>query len=692
MTGRHSPSSPKFYSPPSVSPNSHHHLLQLHSNIHANSHAALLSGVRSHALPHSPTHDVEQQAGLPDSPSNWTHHATRTPFALSSPASPPFGPTAPNGHLPPSPLAAEFRLTSPEVELAEIVGRGSNIDGCHAVDGEGVGMCHADERMPGAFERSLSPPLFPVAVLEPPPTTRRRAGNIIKSPLEESESPSSRYLAAEEESLPTFAPHLMRDRPPGSPSSPPLFPPPSVMPPHSLAPNRARARSFTSDRNFAPLPLPPPMTYLSPVTTTLPPPIPSLLCVTAALDSNVTPIPSDLLLDDHPAPSSPHRVALALPPPIPAPAPLPPHLGGPSLATNRHTGRTGRAVAAHTFALKLGTIPGMEHTPKNHSPLASPSVRDDSADEMDFPTGEKADEQGMPSVEEELLAVERTDMDLATRAIDVSPTFDTSPFGSPNNQQLESYLALHSELTLALSPRRSQAPLPLPPPLPPTSGWDSDEEGDDLSTIDGFLAQVDQDFAAGASSVDGAYPPGVVGDLDQPLPGEVIDLAAFQALRERSLSPPPHLVHNVESILDEKSELGSFEYMQVDGGSALGLESTGGGPILPAREDEREEPESVEMVREMDTSSVVAEEALSALERIFLCAKSERPEERFVDSPHPSSRVLIVLAVQCEGGSQSRRVVDCGRYLRSGRVCSAVAPRSGYRWSVYSLPRRELFR
>ena len=269
----------------------------------------------------------------------------------------------------------------------------------------------------------------------------------------------------------------------------------------------------------------------------------------------------------------------------------------------------------------------MEHTPKKHSPLASPSVRDDSAEEMDFCSSAEVEEEPIPSVEEEIHVVERTQMDPAPPLLstDSSPTFDTSsPYGSPSTQQLESYLALHSELALALSPRRSQEPIPLPPPSP-TSGWDSDEEGDDLPTIDGFLAQVDQDYA-GVPGVDGAFAAGVVGDLDRPLPGEVIDLASFKALRERSLSPPPHLAQPVDFFVDDKPELGSFEFMEVDGGSALGLETSGGGPMLPAQ---GEDPSSAEMAREMDTSSGVAEEALSALERIFICAKSEKPEERY---------------------------------------------------------------
>ena len=301
----------------------------------------------------------------------------------------------------------------------------------------------------------------------------------------------------------------------------------------------------------------------------------------------------------------------------------------------------------------------MEHAPKKHSPLASPSVREDSTDDTYF-RSHLREEEDLPSVEEELYAAERTEMDLGVAAPPLlstdssSPSFDsTSPYGSPNNQQLDSYLALHSELTLALSPRRAQAPLPLPPPPPPpTSGWDSDEEGDDLSTIDGFLAQVDQDFAAGTTGVDGAYAAGVVGDLDAPLPGEVIDLASFQALRERSLSPPPHLLHVVDRAAEDEPENSSFGFMEVDVASALGLESSGGVPMLPHQEDVG----SAEMSREMDTSSVVAEEALSALERIFICAKSEAPEDR-------SARFFRNLA--------SRPLTPC--YLCRARVAHNLA-------------------
>lgn len=531
------------------------------------------------------------------------------------------------GHFP-SPLALEFRIGSPEAiaEAAEATRRNSLGHAAEVLDPMRGPPC---EVLPGAFERCNSPPL-PAVHLDAP-VGRRRAGSFSASPQDELDSPSSRYLATEDSNLTSlFGSHSSSTN---GASSPPLLTNLVPMLPAAV-PNRSRSRSFTSDRNFAPIP---PSLSRSPQLPLLhqeSPEAPIFISMRspspthAPVDTLATSIPGDLLFDDLPAPSSPHGAGLALPPPLIAPAPLPPHLGGPQLSTTRHgSGRTARAIASHALAAKTSVVAGSEHVPKRHSPLASPSIQDE-REEMDFGHHHHVEPDAESDISLELFDAEHTDLHSPTSQsphLRIShpspPKYDVeSPYGSPDDQQLESYLALHSELTLALSPRRGE------PALPPTSGWDADEDdGDDLSTIDGFLAEVDSRFVVPRMApLDSRLYDLPVGDAgDVPQPGELLDLASYNALHARSLSPPPHLDGALVSE-DATSARDSLGLMEVDSPSSLGLEKESLMPSVALLHD----ASSVDMVRESELSVPVPEEGLSALERIFICAKSDQLEER----------------------------------------------------------------
>lgn len=704
-----SPSSGRLNSPHSLSPNSTH-FSHHYNNNHATSHAALLSGVRSHALPHSPTHvpddAIRDQDG--DSIHNWAYPPRSSASGSSVPASPPFGATYSNGHQP-SPLALEVHQNSPDLDLTETVWPGiSTGDG--GTDLPRVEAFQPDERMPGAFDTaqslSLSPPL--PAVLLDVPRTRRRAGSFTNAE-EGEDSPSALYLAASEEPLSPFGQCDIRDRPAPlstSPSSPPLFPTPAPVP---VIVTRPRGKSFTSDRNFAPTLLPVPL-LPSPLSLSTSPPAEPLATAPLAPEDDLQP------------PPSPHRSGLALPPPLVAPAPLPPHLGGPPLATSRvHTGRTARLNASNALLAKTGGVG--EFLPKKHSPLASPRVPDERETYELYPeAGQdvglyRAEDEGMvaerevrPSVEEELEEAERTDMDLGlssvppssplpclpplfspsspttgkprlptkTNGFDLSPSVPSleSPPGSPGAGQLVEYLALHSELTLALSPRRDGSTLPGPFAVTrkadqpePKSGWDPDED-----ELEGYLAAesegetyepMESDFYAETVS-----PLEHFKDSSEGLAGlerqreEVIGLDAYEALRSSELEAPPHLIRTLDSLPLTSSfpsvTPASFDAfgMEVDAPtSALGLDASlqlnysqsrsldllVGSPagstemvredsILISNEEIDVGAAGMELEADLDGGDAADSETetLSALERIFIGAKSDSPEERCV--------------------------------------------------------------
>lgn len=368
-------------SPPSHSPTSPHALHQ--HQLQQSSHAALLSGVRSHALPHSPT-----LTATPDPVFSPPPPSTRARSKSFGPSSPPFGPTTPTlVHHPPSPLGLELvRASSPERELAELV-RGGCADEMYGDDG----------RLPGAFEPrpggASSPPLLP---LRSPSDGAFGRG----SPL----SPASLYLEKEAGGPTAFGQCDLRlspqeQRATSPPPSPPLFYAAKVLPPPSSssapaaaagsAPTggaRARSKSFTSVRNFAPAtngsppPVPPLQAELHPPQLELPP-----------LVSTAPPFPPATATDELLPPASPHQSTIALPPPPIAPAPLPAHLGGPPLHHPRQLGS--KLARAHSSALadKLAGAPGSEFVPKRHSPLASPALEADLKEaQEDSPLGHES--------------------------------------------------------------------------------------------------------------------------------------------------------------------------------------------------------------------------------------------------------------------------------------------------------------
>lgn len=592
----------------STSPNSQQHHLHIFQSHHANSHAALLYGVRSHTLPHSPTHiDSNRQEEILDSSNTW-NQASRSPTGTISPASPPFGPTPTSNYHPPSPLALEFhRESSEEVQHLSEGGLEDR-------------RFEPDERMPGAFEESPKSPALPPVFLETPTNQgRRRAGSFTRS--EEADSPSSLYLA--EENVSPFGQCDIRDGPfvPTSPASPPLFPTPLPII-SSTVTTRPRSRSFTSDRNFSPILLNDPSMNVSP------PPIPLISPPSPAFEEFS---PTMELLSTNsssteelgifpPPPPSPHRNSIALPPPAPAVAILPPHLGGPALP--RVGGRTARAMASNlALSQKLSSgngVVGMEHLPKKHSPLAEAVVRDMKG-RADFEE-EKGLEEERGSVEDELLEAESCLMNLipattnpslttTTNRESYSPTAATnhlvSPYGSPDAVQLEAYLTLHSELTLALSPRRGEVEIL----AVPKSGWDEDE-GDDLVLESSTEHEMEMEAEKESEVIEEA----------SGLLLSSTELSHFESSEERK-----ELNNLMESFGESNQNFigngnSNFGFMELDSPS-VGFTATS--------TTMNREIVSVGMVRSTEVADVsIEEEKLSPLERIFICAKSEHSEER----------------------------------------------------------------
>jgi len=231
----------------------HSHHPQHPHHVPISSHAALLQGVRSHALPHSPTldalpghhHDVSPLSTSPSIP----HHAgfaarrlsggqsssTRplfsTTLSLSSPtspsgsdrtASPPFGPTPPsiNGRL--SPLPFDINRPNPTTAVRDDNLRHLALDQAMTdaiLDHESASPPPAhsfhSRRRSSSGASSHSPPLLPLPFdfgtpASPRGGTRPRSGSIGRA-VSSSTSPASLFL---EEDQGDSSPNEMKD---GSP-------------------------------------------------------------------------------------------------------------------------------------------------------------------------------------------------------------------------------------------------------------------------------------------------------------------------------------------------------------------------------------------------------------------------------------------------------------------------------------------
>lgn len=444
----------------------------------------------------------------------------------------------------------------------------------HGGGGDDVGLYGEDGRLPGAFDGSIqapsSPPLLPLPFMPSPPAHVMQTDELGAFGRSEPHSPASLYLEKEVISPPLgqcdlrTSPQEQRAISPPL-SSPPLFVNAKVLPapsspatlvPAPIEPSRPRARSFTSERNFAPALIPPPPSFplagpilppSSPPARPASPPPPNALQAFEAL------LPSPDLLP----PPSPHRNNISLPPPPVAPAPLPPHLGGPPLHHARLLGTKSARAHSSLLADKLGAADRggfAEFIPKRHSPLASPGLKgEDSEDEEETRTevglghdGQNAEELARALTDAGATEMDRGKVGGGGRAL--------SPIGDPEHLEHEPGVPVEEE-----------------------------EERDSWGWGGITLGEEDED----AKGLDG----GEDGDLGNGL---------RRADRARSVSPPP--------VVGQPSALG---FMDVDGPTAAGqvLEREGG------------EEGSGEVIS-------IDEESLSALERIFVCAKSSEPNER----------------------------------------------------------------
>ncbi|KAK4053327.1 hypothetical protein OIO90_003939 [Microbotryomycetes sp. JL221] len=412
-------SSPKgftSFSPGTSPPNGHFHP-HAHQgpHFHASSHAALLSGIRSHALPHSPSMDAtpfdSEVESVPFDNLLGSKLPIRTNGSISPQSSPPFGPTSPDSHRP-SPLSLEaYRSESPDRELQAVL-KGS---GSMAIASTSAPSPSAPF---GQRSGAVSPPLLPL----PPPastTGRSRSGSVGRSPSAASNavsSPSSlaaMYAEQEEPSVPLGQVDLRRTPEEQHRSSPP--PEPSLFSDaitgSSLAySSPSSAPSITSPiaPQLSPRTTAIPLTEAASMAASLSPPtstaptalsshdpfnvpdvsisahIPSLTSA-ASIPSASPTSNSDFDLDLVPPPSPVGRT-ISLPLPIVAPAPLPPHLGGPALhhgqqsqlrrksSRSKLSSSTTASSNDSNFSGHHTIVHGTEHAPKRHSPLASPAM------------------------------------------------------------------------------------------------------------------------------------------------------------------------------------------------------------------------------------------------------------------------------------------------------------------------------
>lgn len=605
-----SPLSPSSSSSTDSSISSHssrsQHSLSPHP--YPSSHAALLSGIRSHALPHALVLEPPPSATYSTStPSQYIHApVTVSPTLSSSPQSPPFGPT-PITAFTPSALALEVERRSPDLSTDDDVRfRGGVGEGLNSRENGGFGESFEHVSMG-------SPPLLPVTFGDtlpiPIPIGRPRRGSFgaTNSPP----SPALQYLEEEDKK----ATQERRTTSPPPPTSLFSFPATSASPPtpSNIPPvaqdvvGRSRSRSFTTERNFAPNPSPlPTHSSTSAVPTfglvasppTSPPLIPSDSHTNFSTDALHPPSSHDV-----PSPSSPHHATISLPPPIAAPAPLPPHLGGPPLhysgsGSPRFNGsKSARAAASNSaLAMKFASMgpSGSEHVPKFPSPLA-------------LPVFSKADEgmEGMsPEVEHEgdNVLPEENGMDLGAPLTRVR---SSSPCGPPVHQEVASHLTSTSPPQSEWNDKR-----PLSAPLPPPHRSPSFRTDDDV--IDEGFACSSPPRSSFLDSVDDL----ATSSYDITEIASTLRFDPARTVREGSVSPPPTL----DPIVPNVSNFGGLGFMDVDVPSGLGLDTpgfplAGTTQVFPDRED-------------ID----IDEDSLSALERIFLCARSELMNERCAGS------------------------------------------------------------
>ncbi|GAA6061536.1 hypothetical protein JCM10212_002743 [Sporobolomyces blumeae] len=581
--------------PQAVHHASHHGHPHIHPHTHVSSHAALLQGIRSHALPHSPTldasisshhghdHDVSPLSTSPSMPHHvgfgarrlsGGHHTSSRPFVTGSswspssgssavashrspePASPPFGPTSPLLPHHPSPLSLELKNQgesgSPHDELRhqaldEAMGEAiiehatSPTFGSPPAAGTGFSpLGHGRRRSNGSF----SPPLLPLpcdfsSPLSPGESTgatRSRSGSITRA-VSSSASPASLYL---EEEIPTS----------NSPTQPLI----------SSAVPCSTAASVDIVR----------------------PPSPPLFVDTLFPTSGPLPPPSQPTLSKSPptstvSPPKEPKLSLDLAPPVPPPSSDP--------ATSSSLGLPHLAIPTTTS-----------------SPIGTPEHLEDSL--------------------------------------------------SPSSPQ-SSYFSLAPGAALARSPTSTSSalsPVSLnsvsfssgpPPPLERAPSWEDELDDDEFDTLDpDGSGEICFSSARRSSS-------GTKSDGERVSLLEALGISKTDEEREQELAFSAREAERRRLELEEQAreraerareaeraererdnEVEGLGFMEVD------LSSNREDADVESRHGEEEESMGVGEAGDLSVGDASAdvltidEESLSALERIFVCAKSEAVEER----------------------------------------------------------------
>ncbi|KAK4048915.1 hypothetical protein OIV83_004471 [Microbotryomycetes sp. JL201] len=623
---QHSPKSFSSFSPGTSPPNGHFHPHAHHGqHFHPSSHAALLSGIRSHALPHSPNMDAADEFENPSTATDFAFNSRanlRVKGANSPQSSPPFGPTVPEAHRPSS-LSLEISRGSPEHELQSVLHHGGGMD-------ESISSSTPFDR-----GGAVSPPLLPL----PPPSTagRSRSGSFGRASAASS-SPSSLAAMYAEQDEPVSVGQVDLRRTPEEQhrSSPP--PEPSLFSDALAISVASASQEVGLSSPTPPSPVWSPVARVSPRATSTPlPEVSASTASTPGSEDGSTPAPvsvspsliplpatpSDLDLDLVPPPSPVGRT-ISLPPPIVAPAPLPPHLGGPPL--HSHHGpqaqvrrKNSRSKMAGQASATSATPPlhGTEHTPKKHSPLASPAISPDGGGE------EEDEEKDLDKMEIAGTGQEQPLENLDHNKLDETAHEAQRHTNGLHLEQVQEAVnpedSSHAAHSHGESPRFEPAQ---------QFEWDMDVAREDVD--EGFSTSSP---TFGSSALLQAEDLSLTRTVSRAMSSQASEQSLPNTIAPSSLELPDHnrpppLVLSLDNL---PSRSGSFSSMDID--SAVGSALEG------ARLGENSEGSMFGFEGAFGESSsapsssshgIVAldDGTLSMLERIFLCAKSESPDER----------------------------------------------------------------
>ncbi|GAA5861784.1 hypothetical protein JCM1840_005268 [Sporobolomyces johnsonii] len=522
-------------------------------------------------------------------------------------------------------------------------------------------------------QRPASPPLFvdslfPTSGTLPPPGVPALAS---RSPP----SPEPPKLPSPARSALGFNVPL----PLGSAPSPPqsVFARPLAVSPAPVA------STFALPLPPSPPPAPPP--NLSALSASCP--SPSASSAEVPLHAVHSPVAEIQSLDLLP-PASPHRSPISLPPPLAAPTPLPPHLvGGPPLRSKsrsrsreRERSRSrSRERDASPGSIKLS---GMEFAPKVHSPLASPALGEAGeeeqgatkkwghAEERESTEAEKSEAQQekveQPVKEDQSMAdIETTSAPTHEQQPQLAPPVSTTdpgsttalglPLGGTSIPRATSPIGIPEHLEDSLPPSSpdssyfSLAPGQVralsPPPLLPKSdappherapSWEDEIDDDEFDELD--------DDGSGELGLGGGGGGGArrrsSGEKERvsllvalgitKSPEEVAERAKMEAAAARAAAESERLKALEEEEEEERRQsprrggFGALGFMEVD------LEAQGENDPYEQQQQQQVEGEAGDLSVGDASGEVLTidEESLSALERIFVCAKSDSVEER----------------------------------------------------------------